>query len=50
MMLVLQTPEEEEAVRQGKITAAELGDRIRVNNLNPEITVAVDTSQPYGKN
>ena len=50
MMLVLQTPEEEAAVRQGKITAAELGDRIRVNNLNPEITVAVDTSQPFGKN
>ena len=50
MLLVLQIPEEEAAIRQGKITVTELGDKIRVNNLNPELTVGVDTSQPYGKN
>ena len=44
MMLVLETPEEEAAIQQGKITAIELRDKIIVNGLSPNITVAVNSS------
>ena len=43
MMLILETPEEEAAIRQRTITASQLGDKIKVNDLNPEITVGVNT-------
>ena len=44
MMLILQTPEEEAAIRQKKITANELRDKIKVNGLDPDITIAVNSS------
>jgi len=44
MMLVLETPEEEEAIRQKTINANELRDKIIVNGLNPDIKVAVNSS------
>lgn len=44
MMLVLENAEEEAAIRQGKITANELKDKITVNGLDPNITVAVNSN------
>ena len=43
MMLVLETTEEEKAIRQGTVTSTELGTLIRENNLSSKITVAVNT-------
>ncbi|MCK4665995.1 hypothetical protein KAU33_04555 [Candidatus Dependentiae bacterium] len=41
MMLILQTPEEEEAIRKGSVTASELIDIINSKGLNPNITIGV---------
>ena len=42
MLLILETPEEEEAIRQGTITVSELMNRIETNELNPVLTIGVD--------
>ncbi len=47
MLLVLETPEEEEAIRQGSITISELRDRIKVNNLDVNIRVGVKSEAQF---
>lgn len=41
MMLILQTPEEEEAIRKGSVTASELNNIINSKGLNPTIIVGI---------
>ena len=41
MMLILQTPEEEEAIRKGSVTAPELSDIINSKGLNPKIVIGI---------
>ena len=50
MLLILETPEEEEAIRQGTISVSDLMDRIETNNLNPNLTIGVDKNLTYGNN
>lgn len=49
-MLVLETPEEEAAIRQETVTPIELGTLIGRNNLNLKIKVAVQTNPSLDKN
>lgn len=41
MMLILQTPEEEEAIRKGSVTASELNNIINTKGLNPNIMIGI---------
>lgn len=50
MLLILETPDEEEAIRQRTITVSELMDKIKTNDLNPDITIGVDKNLMRGNN
>lgn len=41
MMLILQTPEEEEAIQKSSVTVFELNDIINSKGLNPNIMIGI---------